>query len=571
MGVFFGGRFIETPTTASAVVDDAMRNQNLTVGNRVALVGRSSGGKPATALRFGSPQEAERQLIAGELLDAVRAAFDPSNQTGGPVEVVAIRVNPAVQATGVLKDASNNNVITLTSTNYGLRENQIKFKVEAGSLTGLRITTERGQDYYTTDNITRRAFSIHYTGAEASATLDVTGTTATLSAPAGTAVGAIDLTVFTTIQDLVDRINLVAGFEAEVLDGNYTKPALNGLDFLTAQDVKTAAYVVKADLQAAVDWLNSSREGFLTATRVNGAGKPPAPVAWTFMSGGSDGTTTFNEWAAAFETLQSVDVQWVAPVSSDPAIHAMADAHVVFMSNVGRKERRAICGTDVGTTDDDAAAAAKALNSDRTSLVHLGAYNYDGSGKLVLFPPYLIAAQIAGMFAGVSPGTPLTNKSLKVRGLERDLRNPVDTDQLIRAGVLCLENTEQGYKIVKSITTWLVNDNYNRVEQSTGVALDYVARNIREALDVLRGEKGNPLVLSRAVSIAASTLRELARPEPQGPGVIVGNAESPAYRNIKATLEGDVLRVEFECSPVIPVNYVLATIYAVPFTGTATA
>lgn len=148
---------------------------------------------------------------------------------------------------------------------------------------------------------------------------------------------------------------------------------------------------------------------------------------------------------------------------------------------------------------------------------------------------------------------------------------PTDTDPLILGGVLCVENTEAGYKVVQSITTWLVNDNYNRVEQSCGVALDYVARNVRNALDPLRGQKGNPLVLSRAVSIADTTLRELARAEPQGPGVIVGDATSPAYRNITASLEGDVVRVDYECSPVIPVNFVLITTYAVPYTGSATA
>jgi hypothetical protein len=264
-------------------------------------------------------------------------------------------------------------------------------------------------------------------------------------------------------------------------------------------------------------------------------------------------------------------VQWVTPVSGDPAIHALADAHVSYMSNIGLKERRAICGTAAGTTDLQAIDAAKALNSDRTSLVHLGHYNYDAAGKLALFPPYISAALLAGMFSGVNPGTPLTNKTIKVRGLERDLRNPTDTDMLILGGVLCLENTEAGYKVVKSISTWLVNDNYNRVEQSTGVALDFTARNVREALDALRGQKANPLVLSRAISIAESTLRELARAEPQGPGVLAGNDANPAWRNIKASLEGDVLRVEFECSPVIPVNYVLATIYAVPFTGASAA
>lgn len=98
MAVFFNGRLLVSPVTASVVNDDAMRNQNLTVGNVVALVGRSTGGAPKTALRFGSPQEARDVLGSGELLTAVLAAFDPSSETAGPSQVVAVRVNPAAQA-----------------------------------------------------------------------------------------------------------------------------------------------------------------------------------------------------------------------------------------------------------------------------------------------------------------------------------------------------------------------------------------------------------------------------------------------------------------------------------------
>lgn len=569
MSVFFGGKLLISPTTASVVSDDAMRNQNLTVGNVVALVGRSAGGKPKTALRFGSPYEAQASLVSGELLDAVLAAFNPSAETNGPSQVVAMRVNPATQATGVINAAGAVAVINLASTDYGVKENQIKYKVEAGSTSGLRLTVQRGTAYYTKDNVARQAFSIVYTGAAVTATLTTTGSSLVLAAPAGTPVLTLDLTVSATVQDVVDRINLVTGFAAVVLDGNYTAPALDGLDYVSAVSVKTTTYTVRADLQAAVDWLNSSSEGYVTATRVAAVGLIPAVAAFAFLSGGSDGITTNTDWSDGFTALQTVDAQWITPVSSDASIHAMADAHVAFMSTVGRKERRAICGTPSGTSDAVAIGLAKSINSDRTSLVHLGHYNYDATGTLVLYPPYITAALIAGAFAGVNPGTPLTNKSIRVQGLERDLRNPTDTDLLIVGGVLAVENTPQGYKVVKSISTWLTNTNYNRVEQSCGVAVDFVARNIREALDVLRGQKGNPLVLSRAISITDSTLRELARAEPQGPGVIVGNDASPAYKNIAVTLEGDVLRVQFECSPVIPVNYVLATIFAVPFSGSA--
>lgn len=571
MSVFFNGRLLVSPVTASVVDDSALANRNLSVGNIVALVGRSVGGQPNVPLAFGSPSEARAVLRGGELLSAVRKAFDPSAQTGGPATVIAMRVNPATQAMLDLLDAGAAPVIELKSTDYGLYTSQIRVKVETGTTVGKKLTTQFGNDFYTEDNVARRAFQIRYSGAQAIGLLSVTGTTVTLQAPAGTTVATIDLATYPTVQQLVDRINVTPGFLASVLDGNGETATLNGLDYVTSQDVKTADYVATANLQAIVDWFNGISEGFVTATRVPGVGALPANLAYTYLAGGSDGVVTNTEWSNAFTALQSTDVQWVVPISSDPAIHAMADAHCAYMSNVARMERRAIVGMASGTTDAAAIAAAKALNSDRTSLVHLGFYDFNDAGALTLFPPYMAAALIAGAFSGVNPGTPLTNKTIKVRGLERDLRNPTDTDALINGGVLALENTPGGYKVVKSISTWLTNRNYNRVEVSTGVALDFVARNVREALDVLRGEKATNLLLSRAVNLAKSALTELARAEPQGPGVITGDADNPAFKNVTASLDGNVVRVEFQCSPVIPANYVLVSIFAVPYSGTVTA
>lgn len=569
MSVFFNGRKIVTPATASKVNDDAMRNKNLSVGNVVALLGVSAGGKPKTALRFGSPQQAQAELASGELLDAVLKAFDPSSEVGGPDTVVAIRVNPATQAALALLNGATT-VINLASTGYGLRENQVKVKIEAGTSTGKRVTVQRGNDYYVGDNLARNMFSVIYGGAQASATITTNGTQVILAAPAGTPVATIDLNSYTTVQAVVDRINAVADFTATVLDGNTTAATLNTLDYVTAQSVKTI-YSVTANLQAIVDWFNGNAEPLVTATRAAAVGLVPDNIAFTYLAGATEGSPVSQDWTDAFTALQNVDVQWLTPVTSDPSIHAMADTHCVYMTNVARRERRAICGMAAGTTDAQAIAAAKLLNSDRTSLVHIGHYDYNDAGVLTLYPPYMSAARVAGGFAGVNPGTPLTNKNFKCRGLERELRIPTDTDALIEGGVLCIGNTDQGFKVIKSISTWLVNTNYNKVEQSCGVAIDFTIRNVREAVDVLRGQKGTPLLLSRAVSITESVLRELAKAEPQGPGVLAGDAASPAYRNITATLDGDVVQVSFDASPVIPANYILVTMFAVPFTGTATA
>lgn len=571
MGVFFNGRLWISPATMSVVDDSAMYNKNLSVGNVLALVGRSEGGQPATALRFGSAEEARAVLRSGELLKAVEKAFDPSSQTYGPSTVIALRVNPATQAALTLKDGAAADVIDLLSTDYGLYTNQIKVKVEAASTKGKKLTTQFGDSYFSADNVYRDAFSVVYTGAEVTATISITNSTVTLYAPAATPVATIDLNSYDTIVEVVDRINAVAGFAATVLDGNAEKASLNALDTITAQSVKTTAHTVTANLQAIVDWLNGTGEGYVTATRKANAGTVPANIAFTYLAGATDGSVTNTEWGNCFTALQSEDVQWVVPVSSDPSIHAMTDTHCSYMSNIARMERRCIVGGATGATDDAAITAAKALNNDRTSYVHLGFYDYNDAGKLTLYPPYILAAQLAGMFSGVNPGTALTNKAIKVRGLERKLRNPTDTDKLIEGGVLCVEDTPKGYKVVKSISTWLINDNYNRVEVSTGVACDFISRNVRNILDDLRGMKGTPVLLASAVSRVKSTLDKLAEPEPMGPAVIVGDKENPAYKNVTASLEGDVMKVSFECHPVISVNYIPVVIYAVPYSGSASA
>lgn len=569
MPVFFNGRLWETPATMSLVDDSAMYNKNASVGNVLALIGKAEGGAPFKELRFGSYAEAKAVLRSGESLKAIEKAFDPSSETGSPVTIVFVRVNPATQAALTLKDASGTAVIDLLTDGFGKFANSVKVKIESASVAGKKVTTQFGNDYYSEDNVARNCFSIAYTGAGANPTASVTASQVTLVV--GGVSTVLDLADYPTVTQLVDRINAVTGFSASVLDGNSEKPSLNGLDAVSNVALSAVATTFTGNLQAIVDWLNSTGEGFITATRKASVGTVPANLPFTYLAGGSDGLTTLAEWQKGYEALQTIDVQWVVPITSEPAIHAMNDSHVAYMTNVARMERRGIVGCGNGMSDDNALLAAKALNSDRTSYTHLGIYDYDDKGKLVLLPAYITAAQIAGGFAGVNPGTALTNRTLKIRGLERKLRNPTDTDRLIRGGVLCVEDTPKGYKVVKSITTWLANTNYNRVEISVGVACDFVARNVRDVLDDLRGRKGSPALLSEAVSRVDSRLRVLAQAEPMGPGVIVGDKINPAYKNITATLEGDVLRVEFQASPVIPVNYIPIVIHAVPYSGSASA
>lgn len=393
-------------------------------------------------------------------------------------------------------------------------------------------------------------FTVQYAGEETSATITITGTKIILQAGSGEPT-EITVSNHATIASLVAAIAAVTDWQATAVQGTLN-PA-NNLGLMDAQPAKVAAVAVHA-LQGA-----------------------PVAMTGTYLTGGANGPAPTNQdWQDAFDALQGADVQWVVPLSASEFIWYMADAHVQFMSGPGKMERRAFVGGDVvqGTLQqgiNEAQDAAIALNSDRTALCFPPILAYNDDGLLTQLPAYFLAAQIAGGFAAMNFGNTMTNKVLKLAGLDPLITNVYDSDTLINSGVCAVRKTQRGYTVSKAVSTWLSNDNYNRVEISTGVALDYVARTVREALEIFVGRKASPITLYEAITTTDSVLRELSRPEPVGVGVIVGDENNPAYRNITAEIQGDILRVWFECSPVIPINFVLIGVYAKAYSGQASA
>jgi len=577
MSVFFNGRLLVTPTVESAVYDQGLATAFPGRANNIlCILGTSEGGIPKEAMYFDSPVTARRALIGGNLIRAVEMAFNPSSEAGSPGRVAVIRVEAAVQAALSLNDSASASVINLKSANYGAFTNGIKVTVESGSLAGKRVTVQYDNQYYTKDNLSRTPFTIRYSGAQTTATAQVTATGVVLAAPANTASPVtLSFANYRSVRELCDAINAQPGFSSVA---QIPSAGVQGtLDGMAATSCKTVDLPIKADLQVIIDWFNSAARDLVTATRSTGALNPPANLLGTYLTGGSNGPAPTNQdWQDAFDSLQEQDVQWVVPLSASVGVWSMADAHVQFMSGPGKSERRAFVGGDVITTSMSAAISttkdnALAINSDRTALVFPPPIVYDANDQLTAIPAYYLAAQVAGGFAAMNFGNTMTNKVMKIPGTDPIVANPYDSDSLINAGVTCLRKTKSGYRVAKAVSTWMSNANYNRVEISTGVALDYVARTVREALETFVGRKASPITLHEAITTTDSVLRELARPEPVGVGVIVGDENSPAFRGITAEIQGDILRVWFECSPVIPINFVLVGIYAKAYSGTASA
>ena len=565
---FFAGRVLTTPQVASTVNDTAFTSGATGPGNTVAYLGVSGGGKPNIAGSYSTPAQALAALVSGDLLTATQKAFSASTSITPPGAVLAMPIGTATPATLALLDSGGNPSINLTSTQYGLSANSTKVRIGAGSVSGLQITTALSGVPATIDNVGRNAFTVQYAGAAASASMAVNAgaTSVSLYAPAGAVVRSIDLTQFTTMAQLVDQINATPGFTATIAGASLTANALQGLDACNT-DVKTNAYVATSNLAATIAALNQSP--FITAAPARNAGLPPAQIGFTFLAGGTTPGTSYADWANALVALPALDVQWGVPLSSDPAVWAMTDAHVQLMSSLN-KERRALVGPALGTTLAQIEALPAALGSDRTSVCWPGYVDYNSAGGLVTLPSYQTAALIAAGFAGSAPGTAMTGKAFAVRGLEQTVRFVTDTDPLIQAGVLCMMQTTTGYVVVRSISTWLTNNNYNRVEVSCGAAVDYTVRSVRQACAFAKGGPVSPIALARVVAATEAALAACAVPAPNGPATIVGDANSPAFTNVQASAQGDVISVSFTCSPVIPDNFIEITASLVPYTGTVT-
>src|SRR5579885_1636060 len=183
-GIYFGGRKISKPGVYATVNADAMVPNRVGAANTIGVIGTALGGLPRTITTINSPIEARAQLRGGTLLSVIELMSDPSPDVPGAGEVKYYRLNQAVQASRVLKDAGAADVITLKSRDYGVWTNQIRVKVENGSVAGKKITINDVLDtavFEVGDNL-GPAFAIQYVGSLFAARMTVTKTGDTATA-----------------------------------------------------------------------------------------------------------------------------------------------------------------------------------------------------------------------------------------------------------------------------------------------------------------------------------------------------------------------------------------------------
>lgn len=288
----------------------------------------------------------------------------------------------------------------------------------------------------------------------------------------------------------------------------------------------------------------------------------PKEIAFTDFSGGLDNTgnnTTNQHWQDALGQLVSKDVQLVAVTTAEAAVHAYLATHVNQTNRIG------FFGYD------DADLSWNIYGNRETNLTELKAdkdisVSAAGHPRMMTpgiggtfggthYPSRLIASMYAGAAALVAPTKPLTNIPLNLGALEVVL-DDAEVGDLIENGIAVPMRNHgpggKGYVISHQRLTWVGDENLSRVELSVRRGIDAVQRAVIEELWQFVGEEGVAQVVTRSVFITNKLLARAAR----GDDFIRIVTFEP--RSTRGELIGTILRVYFEYTPILPINFVIA-------------
>lgn len=385
-------------------------------------------------------------------------------------------------------------------------------------------------------------------------------------------IGFSNKTVQTTIKKIEDYFDarsvtisaVTYGFICALVSGNTLFSAAN-LDVMSATtNILDTEYGFLADIFTMVDWINTN-SNYITAVVATGAqdGFPTNTTAPVFLSSGGEGTAAASDWQDALNLLKQVRVNSIVLLTGDSAIHAMLDAHCVYMGGAGRSERDGFVGL-LNAAEDDVPLKSEiktqiiALNTRHIRAFAQAIDRFNTVGERTEFMPMYEAALAAGAQAGSEVGTSLTYKFMNALSFRQSAGatgwNPTDdAEEMIQAGLCFMENVEGvGNRIVRNNTTHLSTSNVAYTEGSVNEAVNYAVFNLRTQLEFAVGAKGFAGTINSVLSVGRNVLN-----------LLIGDEVLTQHRSLSAELIVDVMEVSVEIAPVIPINFIKTTVHLV--------
>ena len=371
----------------------------------------------------------------------------------------------------------------------------------------------------------------------------------------------LNLTEFAKWSDVCTHINNYAskGWKANSISPKaYSVPAAEVDTGSTTNALSPASVSVRADLWAIIQKLNNS--AIVEPARHPKALRAPSPwnigaasVEQQLLGGSENAITVTTDYRDAFSQIETENFQIVVALSTDVLAAQELDTNCQNSAIMGY-ERNGYAGVVANTTLANIKANwVNLLDTRNVSVCAQEIQVPSPSGAMEWLGPEFQAVQAAAMQAGRSVGIPLTNKTPRVYGLRQNWTLQKDDNDVIAAGIYAYSQDNQGFKVLRSITTHVKDDNSAFVEVSTNESVNTSIRQLRENL---KGYVGNPANL--AVSQLAGIVKGLLDKQVQD-GFI------RAYRNVVVTQLADKYRIDYDVAPIFALNFFEVTAHVGDF------
>lgn len=512
MAVTYYEVFPKRPTSRphARIISDTTAITGTSSGSEkpLMLLGSAQGGKPDTVYEVTNMIQAREIFRGGELVDAMELAWNPSSASFQAGKILAMRVDGATPAT-ITKDG-----LKLTSKLYGVEANEIQVSLTKDYKGARRFTVSKGSETATYDNV----------GEIFTVTADAKDTTKI--AILGTAGKATSLTItlgeaqplsFTLgengISDtytLVNTLNTIDGIRATIAYGGDKNVSTALLDPIAEKAVGEGVTVtsVYGDLENQLSYNN-----LIEVTSVN-HGTPLKDFAVTNLAGAQDGVIP-TSWASQIAKFANEGGYYMVPLTPERAIHAEVRAFVTERNNEG-EPMRAIVGGAYDETPAESMARARALKSDRVSVVGFSAKRTMDDGRQLQLPAYMMSAQVAGFASGLPVGESVTFKHFAINELsslyDGNIHDTLNNNGVIMANFVRNRN-DSHFRIEEDITTYMDRENFIKNSNANGEAHDFLVSELRVNLEenFIGRRQGNTmpnLIKSHVVSFLEQKKRD---------------------------------------------------------------
>jgi len=351
---------------------------------------------------------------------------------------------------------------------------------------------------------------------------------------------------FNSLRGMIEALDQFPNVVANYLAGrDYDADAF---DAFSSTDIVGAsnAELVRCDLAEILDALSSSR--LIAAERAaNGVASIALASSVNMLSGGASSSASLSDWTTALQNVESSDLQIIVPWTEDEDIHAEIKKHLRLAALAGR-ERNAWVGADKNETLAQLNSRARSLNDRNIALVGQQVKLVDPLGNTVTKDPIWLALMLACMQAGSAVGTPLTRKQPDVVDVLGQWDGNKDASEAIQKGIVSLSFGPLGWRVERSVTTWLRDDNPIYSEVSSNESVNASVRDLRAGLDSFIGQANRSLTANRIKSIVESRLNRQ---------VLDGTIK--AFKDVVLEDLGDTLNVHYTVAAVEPINFIRIT------------